>query len=115
MIGLRARIRQWWLQRLPLTDTTTLTQRNVYILPTRPGFMLGATLLVLLVGAGAIRLGVPLDKFALTVMTLVAALPSASPLAFELASQPCCKLDLSAANPALRGFGQDAFDKFVGD
>jgi malonate transporter len=35
-------------------------------------------LLVLLVGAGAIRLGVPLDKFALTVMVLVAALPSAS-------------------------------------
>jgi malonate transporter len=35
-------------------------------------------LLVLLVGAGAIRAGVPLDKFALTVMVLVAALPSAS-------------------------------------
>jgi uncharacterized protein (DUF58 family) len=29
----------------------TLTQRNVYILPTRPGFMLGLTLLVLLVGS----------------------------------------------------------------
>ncbi len=28
-----------------------LTQRNVYILPTRPGFMLAATLLVLLVGS----------------------------------------------------------------
>jgi murein DD-endopeptidase MepM/ murein hydrolase activator NlpD len=35
---------------------------------------------------------------------LLAALPSASPLAFPLASQPCCKLDLSADNPALRGF-----------
>ena len=35
-------------------------------------------LLVLLVGAGAIGLGVPLDRFALTVMVLVAALPSAS-------------------------------------
>ena len=35
-------------------------------------------LLVLLVGAAAIYLGVPLDKFALTVMVLVAALPSAS-------------------------------------
>ncbi|MDP3136467.1 MAG: AEC family transporter [Burkholderiaceae bacterium] len=34
--------------------------------------------LVLLVGAGAVRLGVPLDKFALTVVVLVAALPSAS-------------------------------------
>jgi predicted permease len=35
-------------------------------------------LLVLLVGAGAIQLGVPLDRFALTVIVLVAALPSAS-------------------------------------
>ncbi len=35
-------------------------------------------LLVALVGAGAIRLGVPLDKFALTVLVLLAALPSAS-------------------------------------
>ena len=35
-------------------------------------------LLVLVVGSSAISLGVPLDKFALTVMVLVAALPSAS-------------------------------------
>ena len=35
-------------------------------------------LLVLLVGAAAISLGMPLNKFALTVMVLVAALPSAS-------------------------------------
>jgi len=47
----RRRFREWWQARLPLTDTLTLTQRNVYILPTRPGFMLGATLLVLLVGS----------------------------------------------------------------
>ena len=38
-------------------------------------------LLVLVVGATAIRLGVPLGKFALTVMVLVAALPSASNVA----------------------------------
>ena len=47
----RAGFRQWWQARLPLSDTLTLTQRNVYILPTRAGFMLGATLLVLLVGS----------------------------------------------------------------
>ncbi|MEO7392531.1 MAG: DUF58 domain-containing protein [Ramlibacter sp.] len=47
----RGRFRQWWQARLPLADTTTLTQRNVYILPTRPGFMLGATLLLLLVAS----------------------------------------------------------------
>ena len=47
----RQRFRQWWQLRLPLTDTMTLTQRNVYILPTRPGLMLVATLLVLLVSS----------------------------------------------------------------
>ncbi len=47
----RARFQRWWQARLPLRDTTTLTQRNVYILPTRPGFTLGATLLVLLVAS----------------------------------------------------------------
>jgi uncharacterized protein (DUF58 family) len=48
---IRSRFRQWWQARLPLSDTLTLTQRNVYILPTRPGLMLGATLLVLLVAS----------------------------------------------------------------
>ena len=47
----RARFQRWWQSKLPYTDSTTLTQRNVYILPTRPGFMLGATLLVLLVAS----------------------------------------------------------------
>ncbi len=47
----QARFRQWWESRLPLQDSLTLTQRNVYILPTRPGLMLGTTLAVLLVGA----------------------------------------------------------------
>ena len=47
----RRKFRAWWQARLPLSDTYTLTQRNVYILPTRPGFMLGLTLLVLLIGS----------------------------------------------------------------
>jgi uncharacterized protein (DUF58 family) len=47
----QGRFRHWWQARLPLSDTITLTQRKVYILPTRPGFMLGATLIVLLIGA----------------------------------------------------------------
>jgi len=48
---LRERLRRWWLARLPLTDTLLLTQRNVYILPTRAGWMLAGTLLALLVGS----------------------------------------------------------------
>ena len=48
---LRARFRHWFQARLPRQDITVLTQRNVYIVPTRPGFMLAATLLVLLVAS----------------------------------------------------------------
>lgn len=47
----RARFRRWWQARLPRQDTLLLTQRNVYILPTRPGFMLALTLLVLLIAS----------------------------------------------------------------
>ena len=47
----RTRFRQWWESRLPLSDTLTLTQRNVYILPTRPGFMLGLTFVLLLIAS----------------------------------------------------------------
>ncbi|MBT9467065.1 MAG: DUF58 domain-containing protein, partial [Hydrogenophaga sp.] len=37
---MRAHLQSWWHSRLPKSDTLTLTQRNVYILPTRPGWML---------------------------------------------------------------------------
>ncbi len=49
--AIRKRFRTWWQSRLPLTDTWTLTQRNVYILPTRAGWMLALTLLVLLIAS----------------------------------------------------------------
>jgi uncharacterized protein (DUF58 family) len=45
------RLGHWWASRLPRTDTLTLTQRNVYILPTRAGLMLGATLALLLLAS----------------------------------------------------------------
>ena len=51
MSGLRQRVRHWWSARHPRTDTWTLTQRNVYILPTRAGFVFAAVLLVMLVAA----------------------------------------------------------------
>jgi uncharacterized protein (DUF58 family) len=47
----RARLHKWLQARLPLTDRLTLTQRNVYILPTGAGWMLCITLLVLLVAS----------------------------------------------------------------
>lgn len=47
----RDRLRAWWHNRLPRRDTLTLTQRNVYILPTRAGWMLALTLVLLLVAS----------------------------------------------------------------
>jgi uncharacterized protein (DUF58 family) len=48
---LRARWERFWIERLTPRDTLLLTQRTVYILPTAAGWMLGATLLVLLVAS----------------------------------------------------------------
>ncbi|MDM0109400.1 DUF58 domain-containing protein [Variovorax sp. J22R24] len=48
---LRSRIDRWFLSRRPPSDTLELTQRNVYILPTKAGWMLAATLLLLLVAS----------------------------------------------------------------
>ena len=47
----RARFRAWVDSRQPRTDTLLLTQRNVYILPTRAGWMFGVTLIVLLLAS----------------------------------------------------------------
>jgi malonate transporter and related proteins len=52
----------------PLADYVPVAMKKLILHP----------LLVLLVGSSAISLGVPLDKFSLTVIVLVAALPSAS-------------------------------------
>ena len=53
---------------MPLRDYLPVAAFKLFLHP----------LLVLVVGSSAIRLGVPLDNFALTVLVLVAALPSAS-------------------------------------
>jgi len=47
----RARLRRWWQARRPLTDSLRLTQRHVYILPSRAGWLLAVTLLVLLIAS----------------------------------------------------------------
>jgi uncharacterized protein (DUF58 family) len=46
-----ATVQNWFESRLPLSDSVTLTQRTVYIVPTRAGFMLGLTLVVLLIAS----------------------------------------------------------------
>jgi uncharacterized protein (DUF58 family) len=50
-VSIRQRFQQWFQSRIALRDSITLTQRNVYILPTGPGFMLAMTLMVLLVAS----------------------------------------------------------------
>jgi len=47
----RTRVQLWLANRQPRTDQLRLTQRNVYILPTRPGWMMALTLLAMLVGS----------------------------------------------------------------
>ncbi len=48
---LRGRWKTWWDARHARTDHLVLTQRNVYILPTRAGFMFAITLLTLLLAS----------------------------------------------------------------
>ena len=45
------RLRAWFENRLPRSDNWTLTQRNLYILPTRAGWGFGLTLLVMLLAS----------------------------------------------------------------
>ena len=51
MPALRRRFRAWFENRLAPSDQVELSQRTVYILPTRPGLMLGVTLLTLLIAS----------------------------------------------------------------
>ncbi|MFY9511177.1 MAG: DUF58 domain-containing protein, partial [Rubrivivax sp.] len=48
---IRERIQNWLQNRLPRTDTWQLTQRNVYILPTKAGVSFALTLLLMLVAS----------------------------------------------------------------
>ncbi|WP_280150825.1 DUF58 domain-containing protein [Piscinibacter sp. XHJ-5] len=47
----RRRFRAWWQARLRRSATLLLTQRNIYILPTRAGLLFAATLVTLLIAS----------------------------------------------------------------
>lgn len=49
--ALSQRLTSWWHKRLPQTDHLQLSQRYIYILPSRSGLLLALTLLLLLVAA----------------------------------------------------------------
>ena len=69
----RQRMRRWWLGKLSLSSTLTVTRRNLYLLPTRAGCMLGVTLLVLLIASINFQLNL---GFLLTFMLTGASLVS---------------------------------------
>jgi len=69
----RARFRQWWQSRVPLTDTWELGQRNIYILPTRAGFTFAGTMVVMLLAAINYQLNL---GFALTFLLMGAGIVS---------------------------------------
>jgi uncharacterized protein (DUF58 family) len=48
---LTQRVRAWFEARTPRSDSCTLTQRNIYILPTRAGLMFALVLVVMLLAA----------------------------------------------------------------
>jgi uncharacterized protein (DUF58 family) len=94
---LRRRLLQWWLHRLPLTDSLLLTQRNVYILPTWPGVMLALTLLALLLASISYQINL---GYLLTFMLLGSAL---SGLYVGHATLCALRLDLIAPAPQFAG------------
>jgi uncharacterized protein (DUF58 family) len=50
-LDVRGKWRAWWEARKEPSDSQTLTQRNIYIVPTRAGLAFGVTLLLLLVAS----------------------------------------------------------------
>ncbi len=56
LAAINERWQRWWLSRHPRTDTCTLEQRNIYIVPTRAGAAFALTLLMMLVATINFRL-----------------------------------------------------------
>lgn len=72
-LNLPGRLSAWWQARLKPVDHWLLTQRNIYILPTRAGLAFGLTLLLLLVASINYQLNL---GFALTFLLAGSALVS---------------------------------------
>ena len=111
----RRRFRSWLQMRLPRNDTLVLTQGNIYILPTRAGFMFGLTLLVLLVAAVTYQLnlgyvltfllaGSGVVSMHLTHATLRGLTLHLKPVAAVFAESPAV-LDVVISAPAKARFG----------
>ena len=73
MASPRMWFRRWWQSRLPHTDTWVLGQRNIYIVPTKAGFIFAATLLLMMLASINYQLNL---GFALTFLLAGAGLVS---------------------------------------
>jgi uncharacterized protein (DUF58 family) len=114
---LRQRVRTWFEQRSPGSDTLLLTQRNIYILPTRAGLMFAFTLLVLLLATINYQLnlgyvltfllaGSGLVSMHLTHNTLRGLTLHLKPVAPVFAGEPATlEIVLSSATAARHGIG----------
>lgn len=111
----RARFRAWIDARQPRTDTLLLTQRNVYILPTRAGWMFGVTLVILLLASINYQLnlgyvltfllaGSGVVSMHLTHATLRGLTLHLKPVAPVFAGEPAV-LDLVLTSPGAARFG----------
>jgi len=111
----RARFRSWADARSPRSDTLLLTQRNLYILPTRAGWMFGVTLIVLLLGSINYQLnlgyvltfrlaGSGVVSMQLTHATLRGLTLHLKPIAPVFAGEPAV-LDLVLTSPGAARFG----------
>ncbi|WP_233201141.1 DUF58 domain-containing protein [Chromobacterium alticapitis] len=86
----RERLRRWWLARLPLQDSCELTQRRIYLLPTRFGLLLLAVALAVWVGALNYQVSLAYAlAFWIAGLTLVAVLMAYRQLAgLKLSAEP---------------------------
>ncbi len=120
--SLRRRVVTWIESRIALADTWTLTQRNIYILPTKAGWAFAFMLLVMLVGSINYQLnlgyvltfllaGCALVSMQLTHGTLKGLTLRMRPVAAVFAQQPA-ELEVVLISPDSRrhGIGLSFFD-----
>lgn len=120
--SLRRRVIGWMEARLPLSDTWTLTQRNIYILPTKAGWGFAGMLLVMLIGSINYQLnlgylltflltGCALVSMQLTHTTLKGLTLRLRPVAPVFAGQPAqIEVVLTSPNQRRHGIGLSLFD-----
>ncbi|MBL8327945.1 MAG: DUF58 domain-containing protein [Rubrivivax sp.] len=120
--SLRRRFVSWIESRLPRSDSWTLTQRNIYILPTKAGWAFGGMLLIMLIGSINYQLnlgylltflltGCGLVSMQMTHATLKGLTLRLRPVAPVYAGEPAqLEVVLTSPNTRRHGIGLSLFD-----